>query len=90
MQAPADDLRHAFRRLTAQRGTAMVAGGMLALAIGITSAMLTVVDHMLLRPPRACSRIAGCTPRSVRSPLSESGGAALRLLEARQGNPGGP
>ena len=28
----------------------MVAGGMLALAIGITSAMLTIVDHMLLRP----------------------------------------
>src|SRR5262249_49767778 len=32
------------------RGTALVAGGMLALAIGITSAMLTIVDHMLLRP----------------------------------------
>ena len=50
MQALADDLQHAFRRLAAQRGTAMVAGAMLALAIGITSAMLTIVDHMLLRP----------------------------------------
>jgi hypothetical protein len=29
---------------------ALVAGAMLALAIGITAAMLTIVDHMLLRP----------------------------------------
>lgn len=50
MQTFADDLRHVIRRLRVQRGTAMIAGGMLALAIGITSAMLTVVDHMLLRP----------------------------------------
>jgi putative ABC transport system permease protein len=50
VQTFADDLRHARRRLTGQRGTAVVAGGMLALAIGITSAMLTIVDHMLLRP----------------------------------------
>jgi hypothetical protein len=50
MQTRADDLRHALRRLRAQRWTALVAGGMLALAIGITSAMLIIVDHMLLRP----------------------------------------
>lgn len=46
----ADDLRHAMRRLRAQPGTATVAAGMLALAIGITSAMFTIVDHMLVRP----------------------------------------
>jgi hypothetical protein len=47
MQTFADDLRHAIRRLREQRGTAAIAVGMLALAIGITSAMLTLVDHML-------------------------------------------
>jgi len=50
MQTFADDLRHAIRRLRVQRGTVLIAGGMLALAIGITSAMLTIVDHMLWRP----------------------------------------
>jgi putative ABC transport system permease protein len=45
-----DDLRHAIRRLRAQPATAAIAAGMLALAIGITSAMFTVVDHLLLRP----------------------------------------
>lgn len=50
MQTLSDDLRHALRRLRVQRWTALVAGGMLALAIGMTSAMLTIVDHMLLRP----------------------------------------
>jgi predicted permease len=50
MQTLVDDLRHALRRLRAQRSTALVAGGMLALAIAVTSAMLTIVDHMLLRP----------------------------------------
>ena len=70
MQALADDLRHAFRRLTAQRGTAMVAGGMLALAIGITSAMLTVVDHMLLRPvPRGDAANSASASRWVPVPL---------------------
>ena len=46
----ADDLRHAWRRLRAQPGTAAVAASMLALAIGVTSATFTVVDHMLFRP----------------------------------------
>lgn len=50
MQTLADDFRHAMGRLRGQRSTAIVASGMLALAIGITSAMFTIVDHMLLRP----------------------------------------
>ncbi len=45
-----DDLRHAVRRLRAQPGTAAIAAAMLALAIGVTSAMFTVVDHLLVRP----------------------------------------
>jgi putative ABC transport system permease protein len=45
-----DDLRHAARRLRAQPGNAAIASAMLALAIGLTSAMFTIVDHMLLRP----------------------------------------
>jgi putative ABC transport system permease protein len=45
-----DDLRHALRRLRAKPGTASLAIAMLALAIGVTSAMFTVTDHMLLRP----------------------------------------
>jgi putative ABC transport system permease protein len=45
-----DDLRHAIRRLRATPGTATLVMLMLALAIGITSAMFTVADHMLIRP----------------------------------------
>ena len=50
MQTFADDLRHAVRRLRVQRSAAIVAAAMLALGIGITSAMLALVDHMLIRP----------------------------------------
>lgn len=45
-----DDLRHAARRIKSKPATAMACIGMLALAIGVTSAMFTVADHMLLRP----------------------------------------
>ena len=45
-----EDFRHALRRLRSTPGTVVLAIGMLALAIGVTSAMFTVADHMLLRP----------------------------------------
>jgi putative ABC transport system permease protein len=45
-----DDLRHAARRITSKPATALACVGMLALAIGVTSAMFTVADHMLIRP----------------------------------------
>jgi len=45
-----DDLRHAFRRLLAQPGSAITCIVMLAFAIGVTSAMFAVADHMLFRP----------------------------------------
>jgi putative ABC transport system permease protein len=45
-----DDLRHAIRRLRSQPATAALAAVMLALAIGISSAMVTIVDSLILRP----------------------------------------
>jgi predicted permease len=45
-----DDVRHALRRVRSQPGTAALAAGMLAVAVGVTAAMFTVADHMLLRP----------------------------------------
>jgi predicted permease len=44
------DVRHAARTLAAHRGFTMSAAGMLALGIGITTAMFTVVDALVLRP----------------------------------------
>ena len=45
-----DDLRHAVRRLRSQPGTAVLAVAMLTLAIGVTTAMFTVADHLLINP----------------------------------------
>lgn len=45
-----DDVRHAARRITSKPATAIACVAMLALAIGVTAAMFTVADHMLLRP----------------------------------------
>jgi predicted permease len=44
------DLRHALRRLRAQPATATFAVALLALAIGMSSSMFTVVDALILRP----------------------------------------
>jgi predicted permease len=44
------DVRHAARTLAAHRGFTVSAVGMLALGIGITTAMFTVVDALVLRP----------------------------------------
>ncbi len=44
------DLRHALRRLRAQPATATLAVALLALAIGMSSTMFTVVDALILRP----------------------------------------
>ena len=44
------DLRHALRRLRGQPSTAVLAVALLALAIGMSSAMFTVVDALILRP----------------------------------------
>ncbi len=44
------DLRYAFRSLRRRPGTGVAAIGMLGLGIGITTAMFTVVDALILRP----------------------------------------
>jgi predicted permease len=44
------DVRYAGRTLRARPGFTIAAAGMLALGIGITTAMFTVVDSLLLRP----------------------------------------
>ena len=45
-----DNLKHAVRRLRAQPGSALLAVAMLGLAIGISSAMFTVFDALILHP----------------------------------------
>lgn len=50
MSGVVTDLRQAARRLAAQPVSSVLAGAMLALAIGITVAMFTVVDALMLRP----------------------------------------
>jgi len=45
-----DDLRHAFRRLRSRPGVMLSAAVMLGLGIGLTTAMFTVVDALMLRP----------------------------------------
>jgi predicted permease len=44
------DVRHAARTLAAHRGFTIATAGMLALAIGTTTAMFTIVDSLILRP----------------------------------------
>ena len=46
----AQDIRHAVRRLRSRPVTSLAAIGMLGLGIGITTAMFTIVDALLLRP----------------------------------------
>jgi predicted permease len=45
-----DDLRHAYRRLRSRPALMLAAAAMLALGIGLTTAMFTVVDALVLRP----------------------------------------
>jgi putative ABC transport system permease protein len=63
------DLRHALRRLNARPLASALAIGMLALAIGVTTAMFTVVDALLLRPAPFpdSARLAHVTMRTGRT-----------------------
>ena len=45
-----DDLRHAWRRVSSRAAVSALAIGMLALAVGLTTAMFTLLDALLLRP----------------------------------------
>jgi predicted permease len=61
------DLRHAWRRLAADRGSFALAAGMLAIAIGVAAAMFTLVDALLLRPVpfAAADRLATLHPTTA-------------------------
>jgi putative ABC transport system permease protein len=45
-----DDIRHAWRRMMSRPGTIVLAAAMLGLGIGLTTAMFTLADSLLLRP----------------------------------------
>lgn len=45
-----DDVGHAWRRMRLRPGMIAAAAGMLGLGIGLTTAMFTIVDSLLLRP----------------------------------------
>src|SRR6266540_181219 len=64
-----DDLRHALRRLRSRPGLMLAAAAMLSLGIGLTTAMFTVVDALILRPVpfRDADRLAGIAMRSGRT-----------------------
>lgn len=52
-----DDLRRAWRRLVAHPGVSIVCVALLAVGIGLSTAMFSVVDSLLLRPRRSLTRI---------------------------------
>jgi len=69
------DVRHAARRLAAHRGFTVAAAGMLALGIGITTAMFTIVDSLILRPvpfrdPKQLAHVWMGTDRGGRSTVN--------------------
>jgi predicted permease len=70
-----DDLRHGWRRLRARPGTALLSLAMLALGIGLTTAMFTLVDALILRPvpfhdPDRLARAVARTERGGRLSVS--------------------
>lgn len=65
-----DDLRHALRRLRTRPGSAITAAAMLALAIGLTTAMFALLDALVLQPVP----FPGADRLSRLSMFSESGG----------------
>jgi predicted permease len=50
IESLSQDVCHAARTLAAHRSYTLAAAGMLALGIGITTAMFTIVDSLVLRP----------------------------------------
>src|SRR5262245_22784746 len=67
----ADDLLHGWRRLRARPGAALLSIAMLAVGIGLTTAMFTLVDALILRPipfddPEHLARVVARTERGGR------------------------
>ena len=65
-----DDIRHALRRLRTRPGSALTAAGMLALAIGLSTAMFALLEALVLRPVP----FPGADRLARLSMFSESGG----------------
>src|SRR5687767_14613991 len=74
-----DEMRHAFSRLRSQSGASTGVVLMLALGIGLTTAMFTVVDALVLRPVpfQNFDRLARVRMRSERSGRSAVSAAVL-------------
>jgi predicted permease len=92
-----DDFRHAVRRLRSGPSTSAAAVAMLALGIGLTTAMFTVVDALILRPvpfhdPDRLARLYMGTDRGGRTVVAPAVLDAWRASPAFEGaegaNPG--
>ena len=77
------DLRHAWRRMTSRPAAALLCAALLAIGIGISTAMFSVVDSLLLRPApfRDPDRLVQQTYSSGRRALTRAWQAA-GVLEA--------
>jgi putative ABC transport system permease protein len=81
---PVDDIRRAVRRLRSNRGTLSLSVAMLALAIGVTTAMFTVLDALMLNPVpfRDAKRLTSVVIAKEKMFMSTAAPAALPALRA--------
>jgi predicted permease len=82
-----EDVRRALRRLRSGRETLALSVGMLALAIGITTAMFTVLDALMLHPVpfRDAQRLTNVVVASGQMFLTSSTPGQLRAWRASAG-----
>jgi predicted permease len=82
-----DDLQHAYRRLRSRPAMMLTAASMLALGVGLTTGMFTVIDALMLRPApfRDADRLANLvmfTPNGGRTDVSPAVLEAWRATSA--------
>ena len=82
-----DDLKHAYRRLRSRPAMMVAAASMLALGVGLTTGMFTVIDALMLRPApfRDSDRLANLmmlTPNGGRTDVSPAVLEAWRASSA--------
>jgi putative ABC transport system permease protein len=80
-----DDLKHAYRSLRARPAMMLAAASMLAVGVGLTTGMFTVIDALVWRPapfrdPDRLASLAMLTPRGGRISVSPA------VLEAWRAN----